>query len=115
MAVFGAAAHADDSEPVQTAVAANGAAIENRVALPPALRKFERKMSGDMREIESEFATWLDQNYMTGNWFGWRNRLNDWGIIPSATYVPDILGNPIGGRSTRCATCTTSASIWCSI
>jgi len=82
----------------QLAAASGGAAIENRVALPPSLRKFERKMAGDMREIESEAAVWLDQNYMTGNWWGWRNRLNDWGIIPSATYVPDILGNPFGGE-----------------
>ena len=72
-------------------------AVEHRVAVPPSLRKFERTMAGDMREIESETATWLDQNYMTGNWDGVRNRLNDWGVIPTATYVADIQGNPTGG------------------
>lgn len=81
------------------ALAADGdSAVEHRAAMPPALREFDRAMTGDMHEIESAAASWLEQNYMTGNWGGWRNRLNAWGIIPTVTYVPDILGDPIGGE-----------------
>ena len=88
------AARADDTP----SGSGSGSALENRAAMPPALREFDRSMTGDMREVESEAGAWLDQNYMTGNWGGWRNRLNTWGIIPSATYVPDILADPIGGE-----------------
>jgi porin len=73
-------------------------AVEHRVALPPALREFHKVMSGDMREVESDVATLLDQKYLTGTWGGLRNQLNDYGIIPSATYVADIQGNPSGGE-----------------
>ncbi len=79
-------------------VAPSGAAINHRAALPPALREFDKAMAGDMRELGDEAAAWLDQRYLTGGWGGLRNQLNDWGVIPSATYVADILGNPAGGE-----------------
>lgn len=34
---------------------------------------------------------------MTGNWGGLRDKLVDAGITPTAAYVTDVLGNPVGG------------------
>ena len=97
-----AALRADDqaSEPAAPgdAVAAGDSAIEHRVAMPPALREFEHSMAGDMREVESDAATLLDQKYLTGTWGGLRNWLNDEGVIPSATYAGDVLADPVGGK-----------------
>ncbi|HRZ87091.1 MAG TPA: carbohydrate porin, partial [bacterium] len=39
-----------------------------------------------------------DREYLTGNWFGLRDRLAEKGITVSSSYVADVLGNPIGGR-----------------
>jgi porin len=35
---------------------------------------------------------------ITGDWFGWRNRLSDEGIDITGGYATEFLGNPVGGR-----------------
>ncbi|HML95861.1 MAG TPA: carbohydrate porin [Thermodesulfobacteriota bacterium] len=37
------------------------------------------------------------REYMTGDWGGARQRLEDWGLTVTAEYSADILGNPAGG------------------
>jgi porin len=38
------------------------------------------------------------RNYMTGDWGGFRSRLNELGITAIAKYYTTILGNPVGGK-----------------
>jgi porin len=40
---------------------------------------------------------WFDQPTLTGDWFGFRDRLAVWGITPTASYATDLLANPVGG------------------
>ncbi len=42
---------------------------------------------------------WLDQQYMTGNWGGHREKLHDRGFTPFANFHMSVLGNPAGGIS----------------
>jgi porin len=41
---------------------------------------------------------WLERPTLTGNWFGLRDTLGEWGIVPTIAYSADLLANPIGGR-----------------
>ncbi|MFA5346064.1 MAG: carbohydrate porin [Candidatus Omnitrophota bacterium] len=41
---------------------------------------------------------WLTREYLTGNWFGFRDKLADSGITFASSYVVDILNNPVGGK-----------------
>lgn len=61
---------------------------------PPVLRQFESVL-GVVRDAP---AMLLGQESLTGKWGGLRTRLNHWGVIPTATYVTDILGDPVGGK-----------------
>ncbi len=38
------------------------------------------------------------ENYLTGDWGGFRAKLVDMGITPKANYYMTVLGNPIGGQ-----------------
>jgi porin len=40
---------------------------------------------------------WLEQPTLTGNWFGLRSKLAEWGVTPTITYGTDLLANPVGG------------------
>jgi porin len=65
------------------AMQSEGAEVSGRVKRPPAQWKF-----------------WSEQQYMTDNWAGLRDKrdkLVDSGITATAAYVTDILGNPVGG------------------
>lgn len=35
--------------------------------------------------------------YMTGDWGGWRDKLQNHGVIFTSSYTTDTLGNPVGG------------------
>ncbi|MDD5084788.1 MAG: carbohydrate porin [Candidatus Omnitrophica bacterium] len=50
--------------------------------------------SPSFEEAECGFS----KNCATGNWWGWRNKLADAGILMSSSYVFDVLGNPAGGK-----------------
>ncbi len=41
------------------------------------------------------------EQYATGNWGGWRQKLHDKGVDLSGSYVFDVLGNPAGGNNQR--------------
>jgi len=41
---------------------------------------------------------WLQQPGLTGNWFGVRDTLGEWGITPTLAYATDLMANPIGGK-----------------
>ncbi|MFH1380712.1 MAG: carbohydrate porin, partial [Candidatus Omnitrophota bacterium] len=45
----------------------------------------------------SFLKTWFNQETATGNWGGFRNRLEDRGVTISSNYTTDIGGNPTGG------------------
>ncbi len=41
---------------------------------------------------------WMDGPYATGNWGGFRDRLEHAGVTFSGGYTTDLLGNPVGGQ-----------------
>lgn len=43
--------------------------------------------------------SWLDSDYATMNWFGFRDTLATNGLDVSASYTADLAGNPVGGKS----------------
>ena len=43
--------------------------------------------------------SWWDRPYLTGDWNGGRSKLARDGVTVGMSYVADILGNPIGGKS----------------
>ena len=44
-------------------------------------------------------AGWFDEEYMTGEWGGRREKLRDRGYTPFANFHMSVLGNPTGGNS----------------
>ena len=53
-----------------------------------------RADEGEPRPVDA----WLEGHYLTGDWGGLRSTLRDLGVVPTLTFVTDVLGNPIGGR-----------------
>lgn len=47
----------------------------------------------------SFFSGLSSREYMTGDWGGFRDRVIEWGLTPTAIYSATILGNPAGGMS----------------
>lgn len=47
--------------------------------------------------IKNEEKELLKRKFLTGDWGGFRTKLNKAGIMPTLTYVTDIQGNPVGG------------------
>ncbi len=45
------------------------------------------------------FQLALPREHLLGTWFGLRTNLENWGITPTLTFVTDLAGNPVGGRS----------------
>ena len=64
--------------------------------LPAAARNFDR-MADSIFGGETEIEQWWGGQYLTGNWFGWREKLSDFGLQVALTYTADILGNATGG------------------
>ncbi|MCK4934470.1 MAG: carbohydrate porin [Simkaniaceae bacterium] len=48
---------------------------------------------------DTQGKKWADWEYMSGNWNGARTTLAKNGVTIGATYVTDILGNPVGGMA----------------
>ncbi len=46
-----------------------------------------------------DFQRWIHGETLTGDWFGWRQRLGGAGVTPTITYTAAILGNPVGGKN----------------
>ena len=44
------------------------------------------------------FQLVLPREHLLGDWYGARTWLEDWGIVPTLTFVTDSLGNPTGGE-----------------
>jgi porin len=51
------------------------------------------------RSFTNFLGSWSKQDYLTGNWGGYREKLKDKGIDIFGFYYATVLGNPIGGRS----------------
>lgn len=47
--------------------------------------------------VKNEEKSLFKRKYLTGDWGGFRTKLNNAGITPTLTYVTDIQGNPVGG------------------
>ncbi len=47
----------------------------------------------------SYYQVYDSKNYLTGDWGGFRSKLKELGIIPTARYYTTALGNPVGGES----------------
>lgn len=65
--------------------------------VPPALRDFDSVLLDNEAPTTTGVGSWLKGGYLSGDWGGWRTRLSEAGVQFAATYVTDILGNPIGG------------------
>ena len=48
---------------------------------------------------KSSFDNWLNSEYMTGNWGGFRSDLVNKGVTPFGNFHTTFLGNPVGGES----------------
>ncbi|MGI9534127.1 MAG: carbohydrate porin [Thermodesulfobacteriota bacterium] len=58
------------------------------------------QLAEDVQSKESSKTDkWLEGKYMTGNWRGHRDKLNEQGYMPFANYHVSVLGNPSGGES----------------
>jgi len=43
-------------------------------------------------------ADWFSREYLTGNWFGLRDKMAESGMTFTSSYVVDLLANPVGGQ-----------------
>lgn len=83
------------------AVYAGGASAQSvtpsTTALPPATERSAAvaRPAG----LAEHIATWLRGDTATGEWFGWRDQLEEAGVHPTLSYTTDILGNPLGGMN----------------
>lgn len=68
--------------------------------VPAATRNFDR-VSDLIAAGETDLERWWGGQYLTGNWFGWRERLTDLGLQVALTYTADILGNATGGMNRK--------------
>lgn len=64
--------------------------------VPAAVRSFDR-LAGALSAGEADAERWWGGQYLTGNWFGWREKLSGLGFQTALTYTADILGNATGG------------------
>ena len=58
--------------------------------------------SSDSSQIPADlhpFQLTLPREHLLGDWLGLRTKMEDFGITPTLTFVTDIAGNPVGGRS----------------
>ncbi len=58
--------------------------------------------SGDVSQVPVDlhpFQLILPRAHLLGDWFGFRTNLEDHGITPTLTFVTDLAGNPVGGKS----------------
>ena len=70
----------------------------------PALRQFWRAVEEDLEEeLEELEPSWFRQKHTTDKWMGQRSTLASWGILPTLTYVSNVLGNPVGGQHKKVA------------
>ncbi len=46
----------------------------------------------------SYYVSYDSKKYLSGNWGGFRGKLNELGITPIARYYTTVLGNPVGGE-----------------
>jgi porin len=71
----------------------------------PSLRQFWRDVGDDVDEIIEELEPpWFRHEHLSGPMIGQhRQLLASWGVTPTLTYVSNILGNPVGGRSRKVA------------
>lgn len=76
---------------------ANAAPPAPAGAVPPALRDFANVLIDNDAPTTTEVGAWLKGATLTGDWLGWRTRLQEAGVQFAATYAADILGNPVGG------------------
>ena len=71
--------------------------VDDAGGVPPALRDFANVLLDPDAPSTTGVGRWLKGEYLSGDWLGWRTRLEDAGVRFAATYVTDILGNPVGG------------------
>ncbi len=71
----------------------------------PSLRQFWRDLEDDVDEVIEELEPpWFRHQHLSGPMLGYhRQILASWGVTPTLTYVGNILGNPLGGRSRKVA------------
>src|SRR5581483_10547719 len=69
-----------------------------------ALRQFWRQLEQELNdELEELDPAWFHHKHMSGDWAGQRSTLATWGIVPTLTYVSNLLGNVSGGRARKVA------------
>jgi len=78
----------------------SGPGIHRHRALRHFWRQLEEELEDQVEELEPE---WFQHKHTTGDWAGQRSTLAAWGIMPTLTYVSDVLGNPVGGQHRKIA------------
>jgi porin len=78
----------------------SGAEVHRHRALRQFWRQLEQELSDELEELD---PAWFHHKYMSGDWAGQRSTLATWGIVPTLTYVSNLLGNVSGGRSRKIA------------
>ena len=59
---------------------------------------FATPQAGVAREDLADEGGWFTLEGATGEWGGWRQRLNALGVAPALNYTADLLVNPLGGE-----------------
>jgi porin len=54
--------------------------------------------AADESPARSWIQRWLREPPLTGNWFGFRDTLAEWGLTPSGRYATDLLASVAGGQ-----------------
>ena len=78
----------------------SGAEVHRHRALRQFWRQLEQELSDELEELDPE---WFHHKHMSGDWAGQRSSLATWGIVPTLTYVSNLLGNVSGGQSHKIA------------
>ena len=78
----------------------SGAEVHRHRALRQFWRQLEQELSEELEELD---PAWFHHKHMSGDWAGQRSTLATWGIVPTLTYVSDLLGNASGGRARKVA------------
>jgi porin len=76
---------------VATLLAAPARAAE---PIRPGQRKFATELNARTDTYAKE---WFDEQFMTGDWGGWRSQLADHGVVATGSYQADIQANAAGG------------------
>ena len=78
----------------------SGSEVHRHRALRQFWRQLEQELNDELEELD---LAWFHHKHMSGDWAGQRSTLATWGIVPTLTYVSNLLGNVSGGQARKVA------------